>query len=175
MSQASNQVDWCIKKAQKELEQCRKQGLKPKHRGLAKILPDISEARQHLDKAEHDLKVSEYLVNGGFTDTSISTLFYTMYQCFLAIISKFGYESGNQTCTLSLVEHLIEENKIAVDKRFVAYFKYKNEDEVNDSIIEMREHYTYGSEVKVEKSKIDFFIKECKELIDITKTIVYEP
>ena len=82
MSQASKQVDWCIKKAQKELEDCRKQGLKPKHRGLIKVISDMQEAKRHLNKAEHDLQVSEYLVNGGFTDTSVSTLFYTMYQVF---------------------------------------------------------------------------------------------
>ncbi|MBS3083472.1 hypothetical protein J4423_01565 [Candidatus Pacearchaeota archaeon] len=174
MSQASKQVDWCITKALKELEECKKQGLKPKHRGLVKVPSNVQEAKQHLTKAEHDLQVSEYLVKGGFADTSIGTLFYTMYQCFLAISSKFGYESGNQTCTISLIEYLIEEKKIAVDKRFVAYFKYETEEQVKDSIIEMREQYTYGSEVKVEKSKIDFFMKECKELIDITKTIIYE-
>ena len=30
MSQASKQVDWCIKKAQKEIEECKKKGLSPK-------------------------------------------------------------------------------------------------------------------------------------------------
>ena len=173
MSQASKQVDWCLTKARKELEECKKQGLKPKHRGLIKVSSNVQEAKRHLTKAEHDLQVSEYLVKCGFTDTSVSTLFYTMYQCFLAISSKFGYESGNQTCTISLIEYLIEEKKIAVDKRFVAYFKYEAEEQVKNSIIEMREQYTYGSEIKAEKSKIDFFIKECKELIDLTKTIIY--
>lgn len=173
MSQASKQVDWCISKAQKEIEECKKQGLKPKHRGLVKVSFNLQDAKKHLGKAEHDLKVSEYLVSGGFTDTSISTLFYAMYQCFLSIAAKFGYESANQTCTISLIEYLIEEKNIEIDKRFITYFKYENE-ESKDSIIEMREHYTYGSEVKAEKSKIDFFISECKKLIDITKTIIYK-
>ena len=39
----------------------------------------IDEAKRHLGKAEHDLRVSEYLVKGDFTDTSVSTLFYAMY------------------------------------------------------------------------------------------------
>jgi len=97
-----------------------------------------------------------------------------MYQCFLAITAKVGYESSNQTCTISLIEYLIEEEKINLDKRFVSYFKYEEEEKVTDSIIEMREQYTYGNELKAEKSKIDFFVKECKELIDIVKTIVFE-
>lgn len=172
MSQASKQVDWCLSKAKRELEECSRLGLKPKHRGLVKSASNVESAIQHLSKAEHNLKVSDYLMKGGFTDTSISTLFYSIYQCFLAIASKFGYESGNQTCTISLIEYLIEEKKINIDNRFVNYFKYENE-EIKNSMIEMREHYTYGSEVKVEKSKIEFFIKECKEIIDATKTILY--
>ena len=172
MSQASKQVDWCLNKAKKELEECSKLGLKPKHRGLVKFVPNIESARQHLSKAEHNLKVSDYLMKGGFIDTSISTLFYAIYQCFLAISLKFGYESGNQTCTISLIEYLIEEKKITLDNRFVNYFKYEDK-EIKNSIIEIREQYTYGSEVKVEKSKIEFFVKECKEIIDATKTILY--
>lgn len=78
MSQASKQVDWCLNKAKRELEECSKLGLKPKHRGLIKAIPDIESAIQHLSKAEHNLKVSKYLMKGGFTDTSISTLFYAI-------------------------------------------------------------------------------------------------
>ncbi|MFH1591838.1 MAG: HEPN domain-containing protein [Candidatus Woesearchaeota archaeon] len=172
MSQVSKQVDWCLRKAQKDIAECRKQGKKPKHRGLLKTKPSAEEAKKHIEKAEHDLSVTEYLVRGGFTDASIGTIFYTMYQCFLAITAKFGYESGNQTCTISLIEYLIEKRKIGLDDRFLKYFKYED-DEVKESVIEMREDYTYGTDTKADKSKIDFFIKECRELIDATREIVY--
>ncbi len=173
MSQASKQVDWCIKKAQEEIEECKKQGKKPKHRGLLKVKPSIEEAKRHIGKAEHDINVTEYLIKGGFRDASIGTIFYTMYQCFLAITSKFGYESGNQTCTIALIESLKEEGKIDLDEKFIRYFKYED-DEVKDSIIEMREDYTYGTDITPDKSKIDFFIKECRELIDRTREIIYK-
>ena len=173
MSQTSKQVDWCLKKAEKEIAECEKKGEKPKHRGLIKVKPDIEKAKEHIGKAEHDLNVTKYLVKGGFSDTSIGTIFYSMYQCFLAIAAKFGYESNNQTCTISLIEYLKEENKIEFDDRFISYFKYKDKT-TKESFIEMREEYTYGTETKADKSKIDFFIKECGELIDIARGIVYK-
>ena len=174
MSQAYRQVAWCIKKAQEEIAECKKQGKKPKHRGLLKIKPSIDKAKGHIGKAERDLNVTEYLVKGGFGDASIGSIFYTMYQCFLAIAVKFGYESGNQICTIALIGNLKEEGKINVDEKFIRYFKYGADGNIKESIIEMREDYTYGTDIMVDKSKIDFFIKECRELIDITKEIIYQ-
>lgn len=173
MSQASKQVEWCLAKAEKEIAECIKEGKKIKHRGLLKVKPNTEEADKHLKKAQHNLKVTEYLLKGDFTDTSIGIIFYTMYQCFLAIISKFGYETGNQTCTIALIEYLKEENKINLDDRFIKYFKYE-EEQKTESVIDMREDYTYGTNIKADKSKINFFIKECKELIDVTKEIIYK-
>src|SRR3989344_1124212 len=152
MSQASKQVEWCLRKAEKEIEECKNLGKREKHRGLLKISVDIEEAKRHIKKAEHDLKITEYLVTGGFTDASVGTIFYTMYQCFLAIAAKFGYETGNQTCTISLMEYLKEEGKINIDERFIKYLKYGEESEIKDSIIEMREHYTYHTDIKADKS-----------------------
>ncbi len=37
MSQASKQVEWCLSKAKKEIEECKKLGKRAKHRGLLKI------------------------------------------------------------------------------------------------------------------------------------------
>ena len=173
MSQASKQVDWCVRKADEEIEECKRNNERPKHRGLLRIEPDIENEKRNIAKAEHNLKVSQYLIDGGFTDTSLGTIFYSMYQCFLAISLKFGYETRNQTCTISLVEYLIEENKIELNEKFVKYFKYED-NEIKDSIIEMREDYTYGSDIMPDKSKIDFFMRECKELIDITRNIIFK-
>ena len=55
MSQASKHVEWCLNKAKKEIEECKKFGKKEKHRGLLKTNPDIDEAKRHLAKAEHNL------------------------------------------------------------------------------------------------------------------------
>lgn len=168
MSKAFKHVEWCIRKAEKEIGECKKVGKRAKHRGLVKVKVDMEEAKNHLEKAEHYLRVTDYLVRGNFSDISMSTIFYTMYQCFLAMASKFGYESGNQVCTFSLIEYLIEDGKINMDLRFLRYFDYENE-----SIIELREDYTYGTETEVDSNKIKFFISECKELLDLTKEVIY--
>ena len=175
MSQASKHLDWCLNKAKREIEECKNQGKRIKHRGLLKIKPDLEKAKEHIEKAEYDLEVTEYLKKGNFLDIGESTVFYSMYHCFLAIAAKFGYESSNQTCTIALVEYLKEEGKINIDSRFIDMFKYKeSEEEKKDSIIEMREDYTYSTKRSFNETKINTFIEMCKELIEITKEIIFE-
>src|SRR3989344_7672551 len=119
MSQASKHVKWCLNKAKKEIEECKKLGKRAKHRGLLKTSPDINEANKHLAKAEHNLKGIDSFKEIGFSDWSMSAGFYCIYQCFLAIAAKFGYESRNQTCTISLMRYLNEEGKINIDTKFI--------------------------------------------------------
>ena len=176
MSQASNHIDWCIKKANKEIEECRKLSKRPKHRGLLKDNPDINEARKHLAKAEHNLSGITKFTEIGFSDWSMSAGFYCIYHCFLAIASKFGYASGNQTCTISLMRYLKEENKINLNEKFIELLEYEEIEEVSeDSIIDLREDYTYGVQVSVKDGgKINELKKNCKEMVDITKEIIFE-
>jgi len=161
-------IEWCLKKAEKEIKECKRLGKKSKHRGLVKITPDIEKAKKHIEKAEYYFKTTNYLVQGGIFDVSLGTIFYSMYHCFLGIAAKFGYESGNQKCTVALINSLIERRKLDIGKKYVNFFKYEN-----GSIIELREDYTYGTEINKDKSKNDFFIKEAKDLIDLTKEIIY--
>ncbi|MBU1204997.1 MAG: HEPN domain-containing protein [Nanoarchaeota archaeon] len=176
MSQASNHVKWCLNKAKREIEECKKLDKRPKHRGLLKIEPDIDEDRKHLAKAEHNFNAITRFKETGFSDWSISAGFYCIYQCFLAIAVKFGYESRNQTCTIALMEHLKEEGKIDIDTKFIDMLKYEEMEEIQENkVIDMREDYTYGVEISVEdKTKINDLIKSCKEIIDITKNIVFK-
>ena len=175
MSQSYNHVKWCLAKAKKEIEEYKKHGKRPKHRGLIQIKPNVESAKQHLEKAQHNLQATEYLKNGKFADVSVSTLFYSMYHCFLAIASKFGYESRNQTCTIALIEWLIDEEKINIDKKFVELFRSEDDNDGFGTAIKIREEYTYSMNIKVkEEKKIDELIKSCKELVDKTKDIVYQ-
>ncbi len=175
MSQASNQVKWCLDKAKKEIEECEKLGKRKKHRGLLSIKPDIETAKKHIEKAKHNLKAINHLQKGNFSDISISMVFYSMYHCMLAIVAKFGYESRNQTCTISLIEYLKEEDKIEIDSKFIEMLKYiEAEDEQESNVIEMREEFTYGIEIPAkDKTEIKELIEKCKELIDITSEIVH--
>ena len=174
MSQHTKQIEWCLKKAKKEINECKKQGKRLKHRGLLKINPNIEEAKKHLAKAEHNFNGVTKFKQIGFSDWSMSAGFYCIYHCFLAIAAKFGYESGNQTCTISLIRHLKEENKINLDEKFIELLEYEEFENVEESFIDLREDYTYDVKISVEdEAKINELKKTCKELIDVTKQIVY--
>ena len=66
MSRASKYVEWCIKKAKKESEECVKLGKRIKHRGLLKINSNIEESKKHIKKAEHDFSAVSNFNKGGF-------------------------------------------------------------------------------------------------------------
>ena len=169
MSHAKNKVEWCLRKAEKELEDGKK------HRGLLKKEIDEEEAIKHLRKAEHNLSAVEYFNKGGFSDWSMSAIFYCIYQCFLAIASKFGYESRNQECTIFLIKWLKEQGKIEIYNRFIDALETQNEEERHEtSIIEKREFYTYGTTIETEKEEIQRNIKLCKDCLDQTRSIIFE-
>lgn len=173
-SQASKHIDWCTKKAKKELEECKKQGKKARHRGILRIEPDKNLALKHLEKARHNLEVFRLLRKNGFSDWSITAGFYTLYHCFLAIAVRYGYESRNQTCTIALIESL-QDDKISISPDIIEFMKYEEEENNREySIIELREDYTYGVGLIVKDEKhLDRIDKLCVEFIDATKDIIY--
>ncbi len=175
-SQASKHLDWCLNKAKREIEECKKQKKKIHHRGLLKIEPDKKLAFGHLQKARHNLEVFRLLRKNKFSDWSITAGFYTLYHCFLAIAVKYGYESKNQICTIALMETLQEQGKISINQNIIDFMKYEEEENHHEhSIIELREDYTYGVDLEVkEKEQLDRIEKLCIEFIDSTKNIVYE-
>ena len=176
MPQASNHVEWCLQKAKKEIEECKKRGKRPKHRGLLKVPPSAEEAKKHIAKAEHNLEGISKFKEIGYSDWSMSAGFYCMYHCFLAIAAAFGYESGNQMCTISLMKYLKEEKKIALADFYIELLEYEDLEEAkNNSFIDLREDYTYGVQISVkDEAKINELKKACKELLDITKQIIFK-
>ena len=170
MSASENKVNWCLKKAQEELEK----GWK--HRGLVKKESNLEEAKNHITKAEHNISAISYFDKGGFSDWSISAVFYSIYHCFLAIALKFGYESRNQECTIALIRYLKEGNVIELEEKFIAALECYNEKERQESsIIEKREFYTYGTTISSEnKGEIMKNIILCKECLDQTKEIIFK-
>jgi len=169
MSETKNKLDWCLKKAQKEL----KGGIK--HRGLVEIDPDMILARQHISKAEHYLKATSYLKEGNFSDISTSTIFYSMYHCLLAIASKFGYESRNQECTFALISYLIDENKIEFEKELLnKIYSFKTGEDFQTST-EIREQYQYGTSLTIKDDKLyTELVILAQEVLSQTKVIIEE-
>src|SRR3989338_8389774 len=176
MSQASKQVEWCLNKARKEIEECNKLGKRPKHRGLLRENPNIEEAKKHLAKAEHNLDGITKFREINFSDWSMSAGFYCIYHCFLAIASAFGYESANQTCTIALMRFLKENNKIQLDEKFIELLEYENCEHIGEkSVIDLRENYTYGVQVSIkDEEKLKELKQNCKELVDTTKEIIFK-
>lgn len=171
MTHAKNKLDWCLNKAKKELQENRK------HRGLIEISPNIVATREHLTKAEHNLKVTIYLQNGGFTDWCSSSLFYTIYHCFLAILAKFGYESRNQECTFAVIANLIEDKKINLDKNDlekVSSMDITTAHENTNTAISLREEYQYSTKVSLENKEYQELLGLAKRILDKTKEIIEE-
>lgn len=168
MSHAENKVKWCLKKAEKELEEGNK------HRGLIKIKPDLDKARKHLLKADHYFKATTYLKKGNFSDICTSTIFYAIYHSLLAIAAKFGYESKNQECTFALIYNLIEDNKIDFDINLLNKISSLNPKEGSEKTsIEIREQYQYETDLSLkEKELYDELLELTKRVIDDTKNII---
>ena len=170
MSEAENKVEWCLKKAERELKES------DLHRGLVKVESNIELAEKHVTKAEHNLKASLYFEKGGFSDWSASAFFYTIYHCFLAILVKFGYETRNQECALAAIEMLNEQGKIKIDKKFIDTLKItKIEEMQEDSLIRLRENLQYGVELKFkEQEEFERLTEMCKEIISKTREIIHK-
>ncbi|HLC98097.1 MAG TPA: hypothetical protein VJC21_04925 [Candidatus Nanoarchaeia archaeon] len=169
MSHAKNKLRWCLQKAKKELQEGRK------HRGLIEVMPDSERAREHIAKAEHNLKVTLYLQKGGFTDWCSSSLFYTIYHCFLAILAKFGYESRNQECTFAVIASLIDDKRITLERNVlekVSTLNLMEAREAPDTAISLREEYQYSTKVSLENKEYQELLQLAKSILDQTKEIL---
>ena len=161
-------VEWCLNKAKAEIAKGEL------HRGLAKTSPDKESALEYLKKAEHNLDAFLYNKEGGFYDWTISIGFYVMYHCCMAVITKFGYESRNQECTLALIESLIEDKKLEEGFRkhieaIKSAAKGKKEEE---QIQKMREKYQYTSIIEIDIQKVEELLGICQDMIKDTKGII---
>ena len=168
MSHTKNKVDWCLRKAEKELKET------GKHRGLLITKENAEKSKEYIKKAEHNLKLLMHLKNNNFSDWCGPAAFYSVYHCLLAILSKFGYESRNQECTFATIYYLIENKKINLDKSMVekvAAFDVKNNMEIS-TIIEIREQYQYGTKLSLEDKTYEDLLSIVKKIMGKTKEII---
>ncbi len=165
MTHAKNKMEWCLKKAEKEMKE---RGI---HKGLVKVKPNKKLAAEHVTKAEHYLKATEYLKEGNYSDISASTIFYSMYHCMLAIAVRYGYESRNQDCTFSVIYSLIENGKIEFDHALLNKITSLN-DGSNETTTSIRERFQYGVELSMKDNLYEQLLKQAKEVIAKTKEII---
>lgn len=168
MSHSERKVKWCLKKAKKELISG------AKHRGLVEITPNVETAKKHIKKAERNLNAAIDFEKINYSDWSASAAFYSAYHSFMAIISKFGYESRNQECTFALVEYLIETNKINLDIELVHKVHDIDLSKTHEtsSILDLRETMQYGVSFSVEDEEFKDMIEIVKQILDQSKEII---
>ncbi len=147
MSQVDNHLRWCLND----------------ERRLIKTKPDIDLAQKHLKKSEYNYGVVQTLEKLKIYDWALNIGFYSIYHCFLAILSKYGYESKNQLCTITALLNLIEQKKLNLDKDLVLQFDtLEVEKDVTSPTIRMeREISTYGVETSIDLQQL----KHIKEMI----------
>lgn len=166
MSRASNKVDWCVKKAQKEKTAF------GRHRGLMYIDPNRELAEEYLQKAEYNLQVAYALQKGGHSGWSTSAFFYCGYHCCLEIAAKLGYESRNQECTIALMDMLLEQGKINIDKTLLESLDGSKQDEMPLSLIKKREEFQYGIEKEINTADFEVLKKMAIKILEETKKII---
>ena len=165
MAHAENKVDWCIRKAEKELKET------GRHRGLVRMSPDRKLAFAHVKKADHTLKAVSDFRRMGYSDWSASAAFYAAYHCLLAIAAKHGYESRNQECTFALIRHLAEAKGIALEKELLDRICALDSEGAHEkpTIMEIREMQQYGVETSMEDKTLESMLETIRKIIDQTK------
>jgi len=147
MPQIDNHLNWCLKDP----------------RRLIKTKPDMNLAQKHIKKSEYNYGVVQTLEKLKIYDWALNIGFYSIYHCFLALLAKYGYESRNQACTITVLLTLINERKLDLDKDLVTQFDTLDVEKniTNPTVRESREISTYGVETSVDLQQL----KRIKELI----------
>ena len=147
MPQVNNHLKWCLKDS----------------RRLLKTKPDMDLAQKHIKKSEYNYRVVQTLEKLKIYDWALNIGFYSIYHCFLALLAKYGYESRNQACTITVLLTLINEKKLDLDKDLVTQFDTLDVEKniTNPTVRESREISTYGVETSIDLQQL----KKIKELI----------
>ena len=147
MPQIDEHLKWCLKD--------------PKR--LIKAKPDLDLAQKHVKKSEYNYGVVQTLEGLKIYDWALNVGFYAIYHCFLAILAKYGYESKNQACTITVLLTLINEKKLDLNKDLVIQFDTLDVEKsiASPTIRENREISTYGVETSIDLRQL----KKIKELI----------
>jgi len=152
---------------------CLKQGEKDDHKGLKRVKPDEGEVERHIKKAQHNLKAIDHNIKGGFKDWAVCAVFYSMYHSLLAVLSKLGYESRNQECTIIAVEYLIEKEKINLDKKYIEMIRRTSEMMPKDAKM-LREEFQYGTDVEVDDEVLNLLKNNAKEFVEKIQILLEE-
>ena len=141
MPQIENHLKWCLKDEKR----------------LVKVKPDISLAQKHLQKSEYNYKILLLLEKNKAYDWALNVGFYSIYHCFLAILLKYGYESRNQSCTVTALLKLVEDKKLDFDKDLILQFDALEAEKsiASPTVRESGEVSTYGVETSIDLRQLE--------------------
>lgn len=159
-------------RVEKKFKWCLGKGKGKKHRGLKKIEPDEREVEGHIDKALHNLKAMGDF-SEKYSDWSVSAAFYAMYHSLLAILYKLGYESRNQECTITAIEHFIKNGTLEIDTKYITMIR-STQEIVPDDAKTLRENFQYGTEIEITQAKLKTLMDNAKEFVDKMRAVVEE-
>ena len=148
-------LDWCLSDADR----------------LKKIFPNGKKAKEHIEKAKHNLLAADYNIKGGFEDWAVSQCYYAMYHGLLAVLYKYGFESKNHSCTISAVEYLIKNKKVDLDVLDIAFIRTAEQMKVKDAK-SLREEFQYGTKTDVNKELLENLIKKAREIVEKIEVIL---
>ncbi len=138
MPQIESHLEWCLRNK----------------KGLVKTKPDINLAQAHLKKSEYNFSVLLLLEKQRIYDWALNVGFYAIYHCLLGILAKYGYESRNQSCTLSMLLKLIKEGKLILSKDLVLQFDTLEINPSSPTVRMERETSTYGIGTSIDLQQI---------------------
>ncbi len=137
------------------------------------IPPSSAKAREHIEKAKHNLLAADYNIQGGFDDWAVSQAYYAMYHVLLSILYKHGYESRNHECTITAVESLIKTNKIKFDTADIMFIRTAEQMKTQDAK-SLREEFQYGAKTDVNKELLMNLLKRAKEIVEKVEILLEE-
>src|SRR3989344_2906019 len=149
MSMHKQKLDWCLAKETR----------------MKKINPNDKRSEEHINKAKHNLRAADYNVKGGFSDWGVSQSYYAMYHALLAVLFKLGYESKNHECTINTVECLIEEGKMNLDLKDIAFIR-TTEQMTSKDAKSLREEFQYGTETTVNEKLLKELLENAKKVVE---------
>jgi len=147
MPQIENHLKWCLKDP----------------RRLIKEKPDLDLAQKHLEKSKYNYGVIQTLERLKIYGWALNVGFYAIYHCFLGILWKYGYNSKNQSCTITVLLNFIDDKKLDLDRDLVSQFDTLDVEEnlTNPTVRQEREISTYGVETSIDLEQL----KKIKELV----------
>jgi uncharacterized protein (UPF0332 family) len=157
MRKNKSKLDWCLRSENR----------------MRKINPDKESAKEHIEKAKHNLRAADFNINGGFEDWGVSQLYYAMYRSLLAILFYEGYESKNHECTFNAIEYLIQNKKINLDLKDMALIRTTEQMTKKDAKT-LREEFQYGTKTNVNKEILKEMGQKSREIAEKAEVIVNE-